>query len=236
MKERLQKILAARGVTSRRNAEQMILNGRVMCNGRICTLGESADPECDTILIDGKPIPDKTNNVYIMLNKPRGYVTTLSDEKGRKNVALLVEGCKTRVYPVGRLDMDTEGLLLLTNDGDFANKLMHPSHEVRKTYLVTVENATSETIERVKRPIILDGYQIRRPEVDVVRIGDNGQPSLIQITIHEGRNRQVRRMCANAGLTVLHLRRISEGALTLGDLAIGKWRYLTSEEVASFRD
>ena len=229
MLERIQKIISASGVASRRHAEELILNGRVTCNGHVCTLGERADPECDTILLDGKPLPSKSRHVYLMLHKPRGFVTTLSDEKGRKNVAQLVADCGVRVYPVGRLDMDSEGLLLLTNDGEFANHLMHPSHEVKKTYRVIVNHFDEAALFKLQQPISLDGYMIRKPEVQCVRVQPNNAELLI--TIHEGRNRQVRRMCAAAGMTVLRLIRISEGAIQLGDLPCGKWRYLRNEEV-----
>ena len=234
MKERIQKILATRGVASRRRAEEMIKSGRVTCNGVVCSLGDSADAQIDTILLDGKPIPSKGENVYILLNKPRGYVTTLSDEKGRRNAAQLVADCGHRVYPVGRLDMDSEGLLLFTNDGNFANLLMHPKHEVDKTYRVTVKGYSDAALERVKRPITLDGYTIREPKVAVLRCDtrENAKAELL-ITIHEGRNRQVRRMCAAAGMSVHRLVRISEGELKLGNLPVGQWRYLTTDEVAA---
>ncbi len=165
MTDRIQKILAARGLCSRRQAEEWILLGRVVCNGVVAKLGQCADPEIDEILVDGVPIPAPGKNVYIMLNKPKGYVTTLSDEKGRKTASQLVEDCGVRVYPVGRLDMDSEGLLLFTNDGAFAHHLMHPSHEINKTYRVTVNNCSIEGIERLKRPMTLDGYPLRVPDV-----------------------------------------------------------------------
>lgn len=225
MIERIQKIIASRGITSRRNAEQWIAEGRVTCNGNVCQIGQSADPDVDVIKVDGKLIPSADENVYIMLNKPKGYVTTLSDEKGRRNAAQLVADCGKRVYPVGRLDMDSEGLLLFTNDGEFANRLMHPSHEIDKVYCVTVKGYTDEGFQKLKRPITLDGYKIAQPQVKVI---NNSQ---LEITIHEGRNRQVRRMCANAGMMVTKLVRIREGALELGDLPAGKWRYLTADEV-----
>lgn len=225
MTERLQKILSARGVASRRTAEQMILNGRVTVNGAVAMLGQSADPEIDEILLDGSALPSVEKFVYILLHKPRGYVTTLSDEKGRKTVAELVSDCLVRVYPVGRLDMDSEGLLLLTNDGEFANRLMHPKHEVEKTYLTWVADFSEEALERLKRPIKLDGYRIRWPKVRLVK------PGLLEITIHEGRNRQVRRMCEAAGMQVTRLKRVREGSLLLGNLPLGAWRYLTEEEV-----
>jgi len=164
-----------------------------------------------------------------MLHKPRGYVTTLSDEKGRPNAAQLID-CGTRVYPVGRLDMDSEGLLLFTNDGEFANKLMHPKHEVNKTYRVLVRGYSEEKLEKLKQPIELDGYTVRAPGVKLLRTRDQGQAQLL-VTIHEGRNRQVRRMCDAAGMKVLRLQRISEGNLKLGNLESGKWRYLTPDEL-----
>ena len=235
MKERLQKILASRGICSRRKAEEFLNAGRVSVNGNLAALGESADPDIDEILLDGKPLPSASEYVYILLNKPRGFVTTLSDEKGRKNAAQLVADCGVRVYPVGRLDMDSEGLLLFTNDGDFANSLMHPKHEVNKTYRVVVDGYTPETLERLKLPVTLDGYTIRKPEVKLARPPRADGRAEILVTIHEGRNRQVRRMCAMAGMTVLRLVRIAEGKLTLGDLPKGKWRYLTAEEVRALK-
>ena len=235
MKERLQKIIAARGICSRRKAEEIISAGRVTCNGQVAMLGDSADPEVDKILLDGRPLPSTEDYVYILLNKPRGYVTTLSDEKGRPNAAQLVADCGRRVYPVGRLDMDSEGLLLFTNDGEFANQLMHPKHEVNKTYTVVVRGYTDGALERLKQPVTLDGYTIRAPEVQLVRKSNTSDRAELQVTIHEGRNRQVRRMCDMAGMKVLRLTRIAEGALRLGKLAPGKWRYLTPEEVASLK-
>jgi len=234
MKERLQKILSARGVASRRKAEEMIGNGLVTVNGAPAVLGDTADPDIDEILISGKPLPKQESYIYILLNKPRGYVTTLSDEKGRPNAAQLVADCGTRVYPVGRLDMDSEGLLLFTNDGAFANALMHPKQEVKKTYEVwaTGYHPGSETL--LSRPITLDGYTIRPPKVKLVR--SDGQKAKFLVTIHEGRNRQVRRMCEAAGMYCTRLRRVREGSLSLGDLPLGKWRYLTEGEVRSLRE
>ena len=231
MKERLQKILSARGVTSRRRAEEWIVAGRVFVNGIPAQLGDTADPDLDEILLDGKSLPIRQESVYIMLNKPRGYVTTLSDEKGRPNAAQLVSDCGYRVYPVGRLDMDSEGLLLLTNDGEFANRWMHPKHEVNKTYQVTVRNFTPEAMQRLRQPVTLDGYTIKKPEVSLLRRIDEGK-ALLQVGIHEGRNRQVRRMCAMAGMEVARLVRTAEGSLELGNLPVGKWRHLTEEETA----
>ena len=230
MTQRIQKIIASRGVTSRRKAEEMITAGRVTCNGRVCLLGESADPDIDIILLDGKPLPSGGEYTNIMLHKPRGFVTTLSDEKGRRNVAELVKDCGQRVYPVGRLDMDSEGLLLLTNDGDFANHLMHPKHLVDKTYLVTVEGYSETGMEQLSHPITIDGYTIAKPSVKLITADENGRARL-EVVIHEGRNRQVRRMCAAAGMQVIRLVRISEGDLQLGELPLGKWRELTDREV-----
>lgn len=233
MAERLQKILSARGVASRRTAETWIQQGRVTVNGIPARLGDTADPEQDEILLDGKPLPQGQEPVYILLNKPRGYVTTLSDEQGRPNAAQLVADCGVRVYPVGRLDMDSEGLLLFTNDGAFANALMHPKHQVKKTYDVWVTGYVPGAEIRLARPIELDGYTIRKPEVKLLKA--EGNRARLRVTIHEGRNRQIRRMCQAAGMTVTRLRRIREGGLSLGDLAPGAWRYLTREEVARLR-
>ena len=230
MTERIQKILSARGVASRRKAEEMITAGRITVNGRVAVLGDSADPDVDEILIDSNCLPSPTGAVYIMLHKPRGYVTTLSDEKGRKTVAELGKDCGQRVYPVGRLDYDSEGLLLLTNDGEFANAMMHPKHRVEKTYAVWVSGYREEATELLKQPIELDGYKILPPKVKLVRY--EGNKALYHVTIGEGRNRQVRRMCAHAGMDVLRLKRIREGQLELGDLPLGKWRYLTGKEIA----
>lgn len=237
MKQRIQKILSGRGVASRRSAEQMIKAGRVMCNGAVCGLGDSADPDLDEILLDGKRLPLDEEKVYILLNKPRGFVTTLSDERGRKNVAQLVADCGKRVYPVGRLDMDSEGLLILTNDGEFANRLMHPSHQVDKVYRVNVKKFSQEALLKLKKPLVLDGYKIQPPKVVLMSI-DEENPTLAQleITIHEGRNRQVRRMCAAAGMAVARLTRVSEGCVQLGQLPSGKWRYLTQQEIAALMD
>jgi len=233
MTERLQKILSGRGICSRRKAEEWITAGMVTVNGAVAHLGDSADPDADEIKVDGKLLPTAAEYVYIMLNKPRGYVTTLSDEKGRPNAAQLID-CGTRVYPVGRLDMDSEGLLLFTNDGEFANRLMHPKQEVNKTYRVLVQGYSGENLEKLKQPIELDGYRIRKPDVKLLRLRDKGQAQLL-VTIHEGRNRQVRRMCDAAGMKVLRLQRISEGEVKLGQLQIGKWRHLTREELENLK-
>ena len=227
--ERLQKIIAARGLCSRRQAEKWIEEGRVRVNGNTAHLGDTADVTEDVIEVDGKRLPKAGKKVYLMLNKPRGYVTTLSDEKGRKNAAELVAGCGVRVYPVGRLDMDSEGLLLFTNDGEFANLMMHPKHEVDKVYRVWVTNFAPEKLDALKEPIELDGSRIKAPKVRPVRMEPTR--AILDVTIHEGRNRQVRRMCQAAGLEVARLKRIAEGGLRIGELKPGAWRYLEPQEL-----
>ena len=233
MEERLQKLLSAAGVCSRRAAEDYITAGRVTVNGETAGLGQRADPERDDIRLDGKPIARSEAFVYLLLNKPRGYVTTLSDEKGRRTVADLVKDCGRRVYPVGRLDLDSEGLLLMTNDGALMQHLLHPSQEVSKTYFVSVYGDVSSAAERLGRITDLEGEPIRPAEVEVIR--RTGRTAHLFITIHEGKNRQIRRMCASCGLTVKRLRRVREHTLELGDLPLGTWRYLTESEVNALK-
>lgn len=229
MPERLQKILSARGVASRRKAEELILQGKVCVNGKTASLGDSADPDTDEIMVEGKQLPSTEKKVYILLNKPRGYVTTLSDEKGRPNAAQLVSDCGLRVYPVGRLDMDSEGLLIFTNDGELANRMMHPKNEVNKTYEVWCSGYTESAVVQLQKPMELDGYRLRPAKVSQIH-GENNRVHF-QITIHEGRNRQIRRMCEQCGMHVTRLKRIREGGLSLGNLPLGKWRYLTEDEI-----
>lgn len=233
MKERLQKILSARGVASRRKAEAMIEAGQVTVNGLAAALGDSADPDADEIRIYGRLLPREQGFVYLMLNKPRGFVTTMSDERGRPTAVQLVADCGTRVYPVGRLDMDSEGLLLFTNDGEFANRMTHPRQELDKVYEVWVNRYTPDAEGELAKPVVLDGYKIRPPKVEL--LSAQGSTARFRITIHEGRNRQIRRMCELAGMYCTRLRRIQEGNLVLGDLPKGKWRYLTQEEVARLK-
>ena len=233
MEERLQKLLSAAGVCSRRAAETYILAGRVTVNGIPAELGMRADPERDEICVDGKPLGGREELVYLLLHKPRGYVTTLSDEKGRKNVADLVRDCGVRVYPVGRLDLDSEGLLLMTNDGDLMQHLLHPSHEVNKTYHVSVYGAVAGCAKRIAALTDLEGEPIRPAQVEVLR--QTKETAELAVTIHEGKNRQVRRMCAACGLTVKRLRRVREHTLELGDLAPGAWRHLTAEEIQALK-
>lgn len=231
MKERLQKLISSAGLASRRAAEELIKQGRVKVNGETASLGMSADPELDDIRVNGKRLRISGTRIYIMLNKPRGYVTTLSDEKGRKIVAELVKGAGRRLYPVGRLDLNSEGLLIMTDDGEAANALMHPSHEVGKTYRVTVSGREPEAAVRELEALReVEGEPIRPAQVSLA--GETGEGKyMLDVTIHEGRNRQVRKMCAAAGLEVRRLVRIAEGELSLGGLQTGKWRHLTSEEL-----
>lgn len=233
MQERVQKILARNGIASRRGAEALIAAGRVTVNGRTCALGDTADGEADLLAVDGVPVGPPPERVYILLNKPRGYVTTASDEKGRKTVLDLVD-CGVRVYPVGRLDMDSEGLLLLTNDGELANRLIHPAGEVNKTYQVWLSGANEQKLRAMAGPMVIDGYRIRPAQVEVVSLRD-GQAQAA-VTIHEGRNRQIRKMAEQCGMTVTRLRRVAEGPLRLRELAPGKWRYLTDGELALLRN
>ncbi|MBP3509927.1 pseudouridine synthase [Oscillibacter sp.] len=234
MEERLQKLLSAAGVCSRRAAEGYITEGRVTVNGIPAALGQKADPEKDDIRLDGKAISGPEAPVYLLLNKPRGYVTTLSDEQGRKTVADLVRDCGTRVYPVGRLDLDSEGLLLMANDGAMMQHLIHPSGEIDKTYQVSVYGPVSGCAARLASLTDLEGEPIRPARVEVLR--QTRQTADLSITIHEGKNRQIRRMCAACGLTVKRLRRVREHTLELGDLPTGKWRYLTQEEVKALQE
>ena len=234
MKERLQKIISASGLMSRRAAEELIAAGRVSVNGVTAALGDRAEAETDRILVDGKALPSAGEKIYILLNKPRGYVTTLSDEKGRKDVSQLVKELGTRLYPVGRLDMYSEGLLIMTNDGDFANRLMHPSHEIDKCYHTWVKGEDMGwAVELLRCPMEIDGYVTSPAEVDILEL--KGEEALLAITIHEGRNRQVRKMCEAAGLKVTRLMRVSEGGVELGTLKSGKWRRLTEEELDMLR-
>ena len=233
MKERLQKLIASAGLCARRTAEEWIAAGRVCVNGAVASLGDRADPEPDTVTVAGAPLPGKPGAVYLMLNKPRGYVTTLSDEYGRRTAAELVADCGVRVYPVGRLDRDSEGLLLFTNDGELAQRLLHPRHQVDKVYLVTVRGDIRGAAERLMAITQLDGEPIAPAQAaEVTR--HEGQ-AMLRVTIHQGKNRQVRRMCAQIGLHVVRLQRIQEDSLLLGDLPAGKWRYLTDQELQGLR-
>lgn len=230
MEERLQKLLSRAAGISRRAAEGCIEAGRVTVNGAAASLGDKADPERDVIALDGAALAfGGERKVYIMLNKPVGYVTTMSDEKGRKTVKELVSDIPERVYPVGRLDINSEGLLIMTNDGDFANHVMHPSGEKEKTYRVTVTGDAERGIRRLREPMELDGVGLGEPVVKLREALRDG--AVLDITIFEGRNRQIRRMCELAGLRVTRLTRISEGGVSLGRLKKGAWRNLTGDEI-----
>ena len=233
MRERLQKLIARAGVCSRRTAETLLTAGRVTVNGVAAHLGDKADAETDVIAIDGTAVTFAEPSVYLMLNKPRGYVTTLRDELGRATAAELVADCGVRVFPVGRLDKDSEGLLLFTNDGALMQAMTHPSHQVDKTYEVTVTGQMEGAADRLSAVTELDGEPIVPAQVEIMERRE-GQ-ALLRVTIHQGKNRQIRRMCAQVGMQVTRLRRVSEDALTLGDLKPGQWRYLTDAEVAALK-
>lgn len=231
-KIRLQKFLSEAGVASRRKAEEMIRNGSVKVNGVTAQIGDSVDPKRDTVTVKGKKVRKESNMRYVLLNKPRGYVTTTDDELGRKCVLELVRDVKERVYPVGRLDRVSEGALILTNDGAFANAMMHPSRHVPKTYKVTVRpDITAEKVDLLSTGIELDGRMTVPAEVRVVS-REEGR-AVLEIVLYEGRNRQIRRMCEAVELEVARLRRVSIGSVKLGMLQTGDWRDLTPAEVES---
>lgn len=233
MAERLQKLIAAAGLCSRRSAEAWIAQGRVSVNGRQAHLGDCADLSLDSVLVDGVPLGRNDRKRYLMLNKPRGYVCTLSDEKGRPTVAELVKDCGVRVFPVGRLDLDSEGLLLLTNDGEWMQRILHPKYEVNKTYHVTVAGEVGDAAKKLSLLTQIDGEAIRPAQVEILYRGR--ETAELAFTIHEGKNRQIRRMCAAVGLSVKRLRRVAEHDLLLGDLPIGAWRDLTERELSLFQ-
>lgn len=229
-KIRLQKALSESGTCSRRKAEELIAEGRVRVNGRIAQIGDKVDPVRDKIVVSGKRVIAVKEKVYIMLHKPRGFVTTMNDEQDRKCVASLVEDVGTRVFPVGRLDRNSEGLLIMTNDGNFANKLTHPSSHVNKTYRVTVNGAVEdEMVNRLATGIMLDG-KMTLP-CDVFVIDRKADRTVMIFTIHEGRNRQIRRMCEAVGLSVIRLKRTEIAGVKLGMLPQGKWRPLNEREM-----
>lgn len=241
-KIKLQKYFTDCAVMSRRAAEREIAKGSITVNGSVASIGDRIDPQCDTVRWNGEIIsPAPSGHTYIALNKPLGYVTTMADEKGRKTVADLVSDLGKRVYPVGRLDMYSEGLLIFTDDGELANRLTHPSHDFSKKYLVKVKGeCTSEDIKKLLSPMELDGYQLRQIKAKLIKAGECDREgniySTIAITLFEGRNRQIRRMCEKCGLVVMRLRRISVGNIELGDLPLGKWRHLTDNEIKYLKE
>ena len=236
-KERIQKIIATSGVCSRRKAEELIKKSRVKCNSKVVKLGDKATFK-DVIYIDDRPISlNKRKNIYIMLNKPKGYVTTTKDEKGRKTVLCLIEHeIKERVYPVGRLDYNSQGLLLLTNDGDFANLIMQPKNHIEKQYLVEIKKQIKlEDVEKLRNGVMINGIKTKKAKVKVLKSTQN--LSEILITIHEGRNKQIRKMFkAVLNCEVKKLKRISIGSLTLSNLSCGKFKYLSLKDIEKLKN
>lgn len=234
MKERIQKILAKMGIASRRKAEEMIEEGRVIVNGKVARLGEKADPEVDHIKVDGKLLTKPEPKVYFIFNKPKGVVTSLYDPEGRPTIKDFLKGIRQRVYPVGRLDYDSEGLLILTNDGELAHSILHPSKEIQKTYMVKVKGKIDEdSIEKLRKGVKIEGG-ITAP-AKVIKISETEENSWIEITIHEGRKRQIRRMLLKVGHPVLKLKRIKIANLKLGSLKSGEIRRITPEELKKLR-
>ena len=230
-KIRLQKFLADSGLMSRRAAEVEIENGRVSLNGHPAEIGMKIDPINDIVVYGGKRIKfEKKEHIYIMINKPRGYLSSTEDDRGRKCVTDLIRDVKGRIYPVGRLDLISEGMLILTDDGELKNRLTHPKHSIGKVYRVKVSGEVSEEQYRtLTSPLVIDGYKIKPVDVTVGETDESG--TVLKMTLFEGRNRQIRKMCEAAGLTVKRLSRVSIGNLKLDGLSVGKWRYLTNEEV-----
>lgn len=230
---RINKYIASCGVASRRKAEEIILDGRVTVNGKLVTeLAFNIDEEKDIVEIDGEQIGVEKNNVYIVLNKPEGYITTVKDQFDRPSVLDLVKDIDERVYPIGRLDYETSGLLILTNDGDLTYKLTHPKHEIDKTYVARVKGKlTKEEIERFKGGLKIEDYTTAPAKLKVIKYDEQRDSSLLEIKIHEGKNRQVRKMCKAINHPVLRLRRSAMGKIKIGDCEIGKYRYLTEDEI-----
>lgn len=229
-KVRLQKYMAENGIASRRKSEELIAAGKVRVNGKIAAIGDKVDPKHDKVTVSGKRVVKVKKNVYIMLHKPRGFITTMHDEMDRKCVAQLIEDVPERVYPVGRLDRESEGLLLLTNDGEFANALTHPSKHVPKTYRVTVRpDVTKEQLAAFESGIEIDGRMTLPAEV---RVLDKQEGRVVlEVVIYEGRNRQIRKMCEALHLEVARLKRTKVGSLKLGMLKQGEYRYLSDDEI-----
>lgn len=230
-KIRLQKFIADAGLMSRRAAEDEIERGNVSVNGHVATIGMKVDPAADVVTYKGRRIRfERREHTYVMLNKPRGYLSSTTDDRGRKCVTDLLDGVSARVYPVGRLDMISEGMILLTDDGELKNRLTHPSHQIGKVYRVKVGGTVSEEqMDILTSPLVIDGYKIKPVEVTVS--GEDESGTVLKMTLFEGRNRQIRKMCEQAGLTVKRLSRVSIGNLKLDGLPVGKWRYLEDSEV-----
>ena len=232
MEERLQKYLANSGVASRRKCEELILQGKVEVNGKVVTeLGTKINPEKDIVKFDGKEVKQAKKMVYILLNKPIGYVTTADDQFGRDTVLDLVK-VKERIVPVGRLDMYTSGALILTNDGDFVYKVTHPKHEIEKTYTVTVKGIVQNSeVEQLRKGVKIDDYTTKHAKVKILKTDTEKKFSRLEITIHEGKNRQVRKMCEAVNRKVLALHRSKIGGIGVKDIELGKWRYLREDEI-----
>ena len=228
---RLQKFMADNGIASRRKSEELIAAGKVKVNGKIAQIGDKIDPKHDVVAVNGRKVVRETGYVYLALNKPRGYVTTMSDEMDRKCVAELVADVGARVYPVGRLDRDSEGLLLITNDGAFANAMTHPSRHISKTYRVSVRpKITEDQITVLTSSLMIDGRKTLPADVRIVSSEED--KSVLEIVLYEGRNRQIRRLCEEAGLETVRLKRVAIGQLRLAGLKVGEYRHLTHEEVS----
>lgn len=234
MKQRIQKVLSEYGIASRRAAEEMIRAGRISLNGQVISLGDHGDPEVDQIMIDGVPLASAPKRVYLLMNKPRGFITSVQDEQGRKTVIDLLPPETPRVYPVGRLDLNSEGLLLLTNDGELCQHLIHPSHHVDKTYLVWVQGNYQTAVSTLNQSMKLDGVWIQPPKTVVIKEFEGG--ALLKIVIHEGKNRQIRKMCQQVGLSVSRLKRVAIGTLELRDLPVGQVRPLSQREITYLKD
>lgn len=236
-KIKLQKYFTDCGVLSRRAAEREIAEGKVKVNGSVAELGMRIDPEVDRIEYKGRLLrPERKKRICVMLNKPTGFVTTLSDERGRRTVAELTRDVGARVYPIGRLDMNSDGLLLLTDDGELANRLTHPKHEIPKIYHVTVKGRVSDAaLALLRSPLEIDGYKIRPVVTDVLSYDKGRDATCLCMELFEGRNRQIRKMCEAAELKILRLTRVAYGSLTLGDIPSGKWRELTEDELEYLR-
>ena len=232
MEERLQKYLAECGIASRRKCEEYITQGKVQVNGKTITeLGVKVNPEKDKITFEGKNVKQEERKVYILLNKPIGYVTTSDEQFGRDKVLDLVK-VRERIVPVGRLDMYTSGALILTNDGDFVYKVTHPKHEITKTYTVTVKGIIkNEEVEQLRKGVKIDDYTTRPAKVKILKTDEEKDISRLEITIHEGKNRQVRKMCESVGRRVIALHRSKIGNIGVKDIELGKWRYLKDREI-----
>ncbi|WP_082394747.1 pseudouridine synthase [Caloranaerobacter sp. TR13] len=233
---RLQKYLAMCGVASRRKSEMLILQGRVRVNGKVIEeLGYKINPNVDIVLVDKKPIIKKENNIYIALNKPEGYITTVKDQFNRPTVLDLVKSINERIYPIGRLDYDTSGLLILTNDGDLTYKLTHPKHEIEKVYIAKIKGVPTEReLKEFRNGLKIDNYVTSKAKIKVIKMYNDY--SIVKITIHEGKNRQIRKMCKKINHPVINLKRIAIGNIKLGNLKKGDWRYLSKEEIQYLKE